>query len=87
MEYTRLGSTGLQVSPICLGTWRFGLEHEESGVMETDREAAHELLDAYEERGGNFIDTANGYGEGRSETWIGEWLGERDREDFVVAST
>ena len=86
MEYTRLGKTGLQVSRICLGTWRFGLEHEESGVMETDREAAHALLDAYEERGGNFIDTANGYGEGRSEAWIGEWLAERDREDFVLAS-
>ena len=86
MEYVRLGSTGLQVSPICLGTWRFGLEHEDSGVMETDREDAHELLDALEERGGNFIDTANGYGEGRSERWIGEWLAERDREDYVIAS-
>ncbi|MBO4246870.1 aldo/keto reductase [Halomicrobium sp. IBSBa] len=86
MEYTRLGSTGLQVSPICLGTWRFGLEHEDSGVVETDREDAHELLDAFAAQGGNFIDTANGYGQGRSETWIGEWLEDRDREDFVVAS-
>jgi len=86
MEYVRLGTTGLEVSPICFGTWRFGMEHEDSGVMETDREEAHELLDAVEERGGNFIDTANGYGEGRSEEWIGEWLADRDREDFVVAS-
>ena len=86
MEYVRLGSTGLQVSPICLGTWRFGLEHDDSGVMETDREDAHELLDALEERGGNFIDTANGYGGGRSEQWVGEWLDERDREDYVIAS-
>ena len=62
MEYTRFGSTGLHVSPICLGSWRFGLERQDSGVMETDREAAHELLDAYEKRGGKFIDTANGYG-------------------------
>ncbi|PSP50727.1 aryl-alcohol dehydrogenase [Halobacteriales archaeon QH_1_68_42] len=86
MEYVRLGSTGLEVSPICFGTWRFGLEHEDSGVMETDREEAHELLDTLAERGANFIDTANGYGRGRSETWIGEWLDERDREDYVVAS-
>jgi len=86
MEYTRLGTTGLEVSPICFGTWRFGLEHEDSGVMETDREQAHELLDAFADHGGNFIDTANGYGEGRSEEWIGEWLADRDREDFVVAS-
>jgi len=84
MEYVRLGSTGLQVSPLCLGTWRFG--KESSGVVETDREAAHTLLDAFEERGGNFIDTANGYGSGDSERWIGEWLDERDREDYVVAS-
>ncbi|MEF8853251.1 MAG: aldo/keto reductase [Haloarculaceae archaeon] len=86
MEYRRLGTTGLEVSPICFGTWRFGLEHEDSGVMETDREEAHELLDTLEERGANFIDTANGYGGGRSERWIGEWLEDRDREDYVVAS-
>ncbi|MWG36258.1 aldo/keto reductase [Halomarina oriensis] len=84
MEYTRLGRTGLQVSPLCLGTWRFGKEN--SGVVETGREEAHELLDAFEDRGGNFIDTANGYGGGDSERWIGEWLDERDREDYVVAS-
>jgi aryl-alcohol dehydrogenase-like predicted oxidoreductase len=86
MEYVRLGTTGLEVSPICFGTWRFGLEHEDEGVVETGREEAHELLDALEARGANFIDTANGYGGGRSERWIGEWLADRDREDYVVAS-
>ncbi|WP_435349148.1 aldo/keto reductase [Haloarchaeobius sp. HRN-SO-5] len=84
MKYTRLGSTGLQVSQLCLGTWRFGKESD--GVRETDKESAHELLDAFADRGGNFIDTANGYGDGRSERWIGEWLADRDREDFVIAS-
>jgi len=84
MEYVRLGSTGLEVSPICFGTWRFGKESD--GVLETDREEAHELLDAFAEGGGNFIDTANGYGGGKSERWIGEWLADRDREEFVVAS-
>jgi hypothetical protein len=84
MEYRRLGSTGLEVSPVCLGTWRFG--KESGGVVETDRADAHELLDAYADRGGNFIDTANGYGGGKSEAWIGEWLEDRDREDFVIAS-
>ncbi|WP_436929636.1 aldo/keto reductase [Halosimplex halobium] len=84
MEYVRLGETGLQVSPVCLGTWRFGKEHD--GVVETGREEAHELLDAYAERGGNFIDTANGYGGGDSERWIGEWLEDEDREDYVIAS-
>ncbi|MFB6140508.1 MAG: aldo/keto reductase [Halosimplex sp.] len=84
MEYRRLGGTGLQVSPVCLGTWRFG--KESGGVVETDREDAHELLDAYAERGGNFVDTANGYGGGDSERWIGEWLEDEDREDYVIAS-
>ncbi|GAB3035151.1 aldo/keto reductase [Natronobiforma cellulositropha] len=84
MEYTRLGSTGVQASPLCLGTWRFG--QESGGVVETGREEAHTLLDAFADAGGNFIDTANGYGGGDSERWIGEWLAERDREDFVIAS-
>jgi aryl-alcohol dehydrogenase-like predicted oxidoreductase len=84
MEYRRLGKTGLEVSPLCLGTWRFGKEHD--GVVETDREAAHTLLDAFAERGGNFIDTANNYGGGRSEEWIGDWLADRNREQFVIAS-
>ncbi len=84
MEYRRLGSTGMNVSELCLGTWRFGKEHD--GMMETDREEAHELLDDWDRLGGNFIDTANGYGGGKSERWIGEWLEERDREDYVVAS-
>ena len=84
MEYERLGRTGLEVSPLCLGTWRFGKEHE--GTVETNREEAHELLDAFAECGGNFVDTANVYGGGQSEEWIGEWLADRDREEFVVAS-
>ena len=74
------------MSPVCLGTWRFGMEHEDSGVVETGRDEAHELLDAFADRGGNFIDTANGYGGGDSERWIGEWLADRDREDYVLAS-
>ncbi|WP_229124775.1 aldo/keto reductase [Halapricum desulfuricans] len=86
MEYVRLGETGLEVSPIALGTWRFGMEHEETGIVETGRDEAHELLDAYADMGGNFIDTANGYGGGDSERWIGEWLDEQDREDYVIAS-
>ncbi|WP_254768020.1 aldo/keto reductase [Salinilacihabitans rarus] len=86
MEYTRLGSTGTTVSQLCFGTWRFGRETD--GVVETDREEAHELLDAAWERGINFVDTANVYGtpHGTSEEYIGEWLEDHDREDFVLAS-
>jgi len=86
MEYTRLGSTGTTVSQLCYGTWRFG--RETGGVVETDKEQAHELLDAAWERGINFFDTANVYGHpnGKSERYIGEWLDDRDREDVVLAS-
>jgi aryl-alcohol dehydrogenase-like predicted oxidoreductase len=84
MEYTNLGSTGLSVSQLCFGTWRFGRETDD--VVETDRETAHQLLDRFAEQGGNFIDTANSYGWGDSERWIGEWLDEREREDYVIAS-
>ncbi len=84
MEYTKLGSTGVDVSQLCLGTSNFN--RERSGVLETDRETAHELLDRFATAGGNFIDTANTYGSGESEVWIGEWLADRDREDYVIAS-
>ncbi|XVH30944.1 aldo/keto reductase [Haloferacaceae archaeon DSL9] len=86
MDYRRLGTTGTKVSELCFGTWRFG--RRTGGALETDEGEAHELLDAFAERGGNFIDTANVYGDpnGTSEAWIGNWLEDRDREDYVVAS-
>ncbi len=86
MNYRRLGSTGTKVSELCFGTWRFGMRSGD--VVETGREEAHDLLDAFEAGGGTFIDTANVYGNpsGTSERYIGEWLEERDRDDFVVAS-
>ena len=85
LDTVQLGRTGLEVSELAFGTWRFGRETDE-GNLETDRTTALDLLDTYEAHGGCFIDTADMYGEGKSETWIGDWLEERDREDFVVAS-
>ncbi|WP_363465662.1 aldo/keto reductase [Halogeometricum borinquense] len=86
LDYRRLGSTGTKVSELCFGTWRFG--RETNGVLETSKEEAHDLLDAFADRGGNFIDSANVYGtpNGRSESWIGDWLAERDRENYVITS-
>jgi aryl-alcohol dehydrogenase-like predicted oxidoreductase len=86
MQYTTLGNTGTRVSRLCFGTWRFG--RETNGTLETGREEAHELLDEAWDRGINFIDTANVYGNpnGRSESFIGDWLADYDREDFVLAS-
>jgi len=85
LDSVRMGSTGLEVSEIAFGTWRFGRETD-AGNIEIDRDRALELLDTYEQAGGRFIDTADVYGGGKSEQWIGEWLGERERDDFVIAS-
>ncbi|WP_216824803.1 aldo/keto reductase [Salinigranum rubrum] len=86
MDYRRLGSTGTKVSELCFGTWRFGRDSPDG--PETTRDEAHELLDRFAEHGGTFIDTANVYGDpnGTSETWIGDWLAGRDREQYVLAS-
>lgn len=83
--YSQLGHTGLEVSEIGFGTWRFGHE-DDCGNVPIGKERSHALLDRYASRGGNLIDTANVYGEGRSEQYIGEWLNDRDRRDFIIGS-
>ena len=85
LDTVPLGRTGLEVSEIAFGTWRFGRETD-AGALETDRETAHALLDTYEAAGGRFIDTADIYGDGASERWIGDWLADRDRSEYVIAS-
>ncbi|MFB6094477.1 MAG: aldo/keto reductase [Halanaeroarchaeum sp.] len=85
LDFVDLGSTGLKTSELQFGTWRFGKETEE-GNVEIGEERGHELLDAYERAGGRYIDTADVYGGGKAERWIGEWLSERDRERYTVAS-
>jgi len=86
MEYRQLGSTGTRVSELCFGTWRFG--RKTGDVLETDEDQAHELLDTFADHGGNYIDSANVYGDpnGTSESYIGNWLEDRDREKFVLTS-
>jgi aryl-alcohol dehydrogenase-like predicted oxidoreductase len=85
LDFVQFGGTGLQTSELQLGTWRFGRETEE-GNLEIGEDRARELLDAYAAAGGRFIDTADVYGGGVSEEWIGDWLDERDRERFTIAS-
>jgi len=80
-----LGKTGLSVSEIALGTWRFGHEND-IGETQVNQDRASALLDRYASYGGNFIDTANVYGGGLSESYIGSWLNERDRSKYVLAS-
>ena len=80
MEYRTLGNTGTVVSTFCLGTMTFGTESEEK--------VAHEQLDRFVERGGNFLDTANVYSDGESENIIGRWLAARPgaRDQVVIAT-
>jgi aryl-alcohol dehydrogenase-like predicted oxidoreductase len=69
MEKRVLGRTGREVSVIGLGTWQLGGDWGEVG-----REAAGQVLDAAAESGVTFFDTADVYGDGRSEQAIGAWL-------------
>ena len=79
MQYRILGRTGVKVSPLCLGTMNFG---GRSDAAESGR-----ILDHYLELGGNFIDTANVYNDGRSEEIIGDWMKKTGSRDRIVLST
>jgi aryl-alcohol dehydrogenase-like predicted oxidoreductase len=82
-DYRLLGRAGVRVSPLCLGTMTFGVGPGTWGS--TDAEAA-KLVDLYIERGGNFIDTANFYGQmGQSEALLGKLV--KGRRDRLVIST
>lgn len=85
LGFVQFGDTGLQTSELQFGTWRFGKETE-AGNVEIGEQRAKRLLDAYADAGGRYIDTADVYGGGDSETWIGDWLADRDRERYTVAS-
>ena len=52
-----------------------------------DKEQSFKLLDAFVEAGGNFIDTSNNYQDDDSETWVGEWMKERNNRDQIVDAT
>ncbi len=82
-SYTLLGTSGLRVSPLCLGTMTFGTEWGWGAPKETSLA----ILDRYAECGGNFIDTADGYTNGSSETFIGEWMKEKQNRDRMVVAT
>jgi aryl-alcohol dehydrogenase-like predicted oxidoreductase len=82
-EYALLGRTGLRVSPLCLGTMTFGTEWG----WGAKQDAAHSMLDTYLDAGGNFIDTADGYTEGTSESIIGAYFRERGGRDRAVVAT
>lgn len=86
VELRPLGSTGLRVSPLCLGTMQFG--------WTADEETSFAVLDAFIAAGGNFLDSADIYSNwapknpgGVSEEIIGRWLRARGNRDRVVVAT
>lgn len=80
-DYRLLGKSGLRISPLCLGTMTFG----EDWGWGSDKEESRNIFNLYVEQGGNFIDTANVYTNGTSETFVGEFIESR-REEFVLAT-
>jgi aryl-alcohol dehydrogenase-like predicted oxidoreductase len=81
MNYRLYGNSGLRVSEISLGTMTFG----EDWGWGAAKDEARKIYDAYREAGGNFVDTANLYTNGSSETLVGEFI--HDHRQSVVLAT
>ncbi|MFZ0089832.1 MAG: aldo/keto reductase [Solirubrobacteraceae bacterium] len=85
MDYRPLGSSGLQVSCLTLGTMTFGGEGNFAKVGDTDLAGARRQIDMARDAGVNLIDTADVYSTGRAEEIVGEAVQGR-RDDLLIAS-
>lgn len=88
MEYTKLGNTGLTVSKLCLGCMSFGDASRgfQSGWL-LDELESRKIIKKALDIGINFFDTANGYGYGSSEEYLGRAICDyAKREDIVIAT-
>src|SRR5437879_8488987 len=81
MRYRLLGNSGLRVSEAALGTMTFG----DDWGWGAAKDEARKVYDAFRETGGNFIDTANFYTNGTSESFLGEFM--QDHRQSVVLAT
>lgn len=81
-RYRLLGQTGLRVSPLALGAMTFG--NDDWGA---DEDASRAIFRHYVEAGGNIVDTANGYADGRSEELLGKFMDETGWRDQLVVAT
>ncbi|QFQ95137.1 aldo/keto reductase [Streptomyces phaeolivaceus] len=87
MQYVKLGSTGLDVSRICVGCMSFGLPDRGTHVWTLDEEASRPLIRQALDAGVNFFDTANVYSDGTSEEIVGRALAEfAPRAEIVLAT-
>jgi len=82
MQYKLLGRSGLKVSELCLGTMGFGT----NTAWGVDKQASFSIMEAFGKAGGNFMDTANRYQDGMSEEIVGDFINQRDRDYWVIAT-
>ena len=87
MEYVKLGSTGLDVSPVCLGCMSYGEPGRGAHPWSLDEEASRPFFRRAVEAGNNFFDTANVYSAGSSEEIVGRALADFARRDEIVLAT
>jgi aryl-alcohol dehydrogenase-like predicted oxidoreductase len=87
MQYTRLGSSGLWVSRLCLGCMSFGEPGRGQHAWTLDEDASRPLIAQALDAGINFFDTANSYSDGASEEITGRALASMARRDEVVIAT
>jgi aryl-alcohol dehydrogenase-like predicted oxidoreductase len=81
-DHRPLGRSGLRVSPLALGAMTFG-----NLDLCSDDDTSRKVFRTYLEAGGNFVDTADNYSDGRSEELVGEFLRDAgDRDDIVLAT-
>jgi aryl-alcohol dehydrogenase-like predicted oxidoreductase len=87
MEYVKLGSTGLDVSRLCLGCMSYGEPGRGNHPWSLDEEASRPFIKRALEAGVNFFDTANVYSNGSSEEIVGRALRDfADRDEVVIAT-
>jgi aryl-alcohol dehydrogenase-like predicted oxidoreductase len=87
MEYTKLGTTGLDVSRLCLGCMTYGVPDRGNHAWTLDEATSRPILARAIEAGINFFDTANVYSDGTSEEIVGRALKEFARRDEIVLAT
>src|SRR5215210_9247229 len=87
MKFTKLGSTGMDVSRICLGCMSYGVPDRGAHPWSLDEEQSRPFLRRAVEEGINFFDTANVYSDGTSEEIVGRALDELARREEIVLAT
>jgi len=87
VQYTKLGTTGLDVSRICLGCMSYGMAGRGNHEWTLDEQASRPFIQRAVEAGINFFDTANVYSDGTSEEIVGRALADFANRDEIVLAT